>query len=503
MQLIRHFAALVRFLSVPQSFMRLYLIPLAAALVLTACATGPTHDSKLAGTLAATNQGDISGAIKQLESQTEGAQKSDLLLNLEKGELMRIGSRYQESLSAFEVADVKVNEWEAAAKSSPAKLMGQIGAILMGDNSRDYEGQDYEKVMLTTRMAMDRVSLGDLDTARVDIKRTHEREAVIAAFRAKETEEAEKDAKAKGVTSGAKELNGYPVETLNDPEVLKLKNGFQNAWSHYMAGFVYEALNEPGLAAPGYRKAIELRPDLPVLEEGLRGLDKRTSFRRQKGATDVLFIVESGHAPARMSQKFMLPVPTGNGLITVAMAFPVIQPDKNAQSIDQINLGSMALPTALITDFNVMARKALKDELPGIQLRSAIRAIGKGVVQDQVNKQLGPLGGLIGNVVAAATEPASDDRMWRTLPGRIFIARTFVTPGDYDLRIPGQPDGSKKVTIGGRYMVVPVRVFRNKTYFGEPVQFGNAGVIAAAPEAVEKPGKPQRVKNRAHKPIAK
>ena len=35
---------------------------------------------------------------------------------------------------------------------------------------------------LTTRMAMNRVSLGDLDTARVDIKRTHEREAVIAAI---------------------------------------------------------------------------------------------------------------------------------------------------------------------------------------------------------------------------------------------------------------------------------------------------------------------------------
>jgi hypothetical protein len=52
--------------------------------------------------------------------------------------------------------------------------MSQIGDI-MGDASRDYEGQDYEKVMLTTRMAMDRINLGDLDTARVDIKRTHER----------------------------------------------------------------------------------------------------------------------------------------------------------------------------------------------------------------------------------------------------------------------------------------------------------------------------------------
>ena len=334
--------------------------------------------------------------------------------------------------------------------------------------------------MLTTRMAMDRLSLGDLDTARVDIKRTHEREAVIAEFRAKETEAAEKEAKEKGVKPGAKELNGYPVETLNDPEVLKLKNGFQNALSHYMAGFVYEALNEPSLAAPGYRKAIELRPDLPVLEDGLRGLDKRTSFRRQKGVTDVLFVIESGNAPARKSQKIAFPIPIGSGLVTISMAFPVIYPDRDAQNITQLNLGSLTLPTALITDFNVMARKALKDELPGIQMRAAVRAIGKGLLQDQANKQFGAIGGLLGNIAAVATEPDADDRMWRGLPGRVFIARAFIAPGEYDFRIPNQIDGAKKLTIDGRYMVVPVRLFKNKTYFGEPVQLGKAGVVMAA-----------------------
>lgn len=467
--------------------MRTYLLPLAAALLLSACATGPTHDSKVAATLDSTSQGNIEVAIKQIEAQTEGANKADLLLNLEKGELLRIGARYKDSLAAFEVADIKVNEWESAAKSNPAKLMGQVGAVLLGDNSRTYEGQDYEKVMLTTRMAMDRLSLGDLDTARVDIKRTHEREAVIAEFRAKETEAAEKEAKDKGVKPGAKELNGYPVETLNDPEVLKLKNGFQNALSHYMAGFVYEALNEPSLAAPGYRKAIELRPDLPVLEDGLRGLDKRTSFRRQKGVTDVLFVIESGNAPARKSQKIAFPIPTGRGLVTISMAFPVIYPDKDAQNITQLNLGSLSLPTALITDFNVMARKALKDELPGIQMRAAVRAIGKGLLQDQANKQFGAIGGLLGNIAAVATEPDADDRMWRGLPGRVFIARSFVTPGEYDFRIPNQIDGSKKLTIDGRYMVVPVRLFKNKTYFGEPVQLGKAGVVMASSESAANP----------------
>ncbi len=484
------------------------LTPVVAALVLTGCVTTPTHDSKVAASLSVAKSGQIDEAIRQVEAQTQGSNKTDLLLNLEKGELMRVGKRYKDSLDAFEVADTKVKIWEETAKSSPQKLMGQIGATIMGDASRDYEGQDYEKVMLTTRMAMDRLNLGDLDTARVDIKRTHEREAVIAEFRAKETAEAEKEAKDKGVSSTGKELNGYPVETLNDPEVLKLKNGYQNALSHYLAGFVYEALNEPGLAAPGYRKAIELRPDLPVLEDGLKGLDQRTSFRRKKGVTDVLFIIEAGNSPARQSKKIAFPIPTGRGLVTISFAFPVIYPDPNAPVINSIRVGNQMLPTALVTDFNVMARKALKDELPGIYTRAAVRAITKGLVQDQVNKNFGALAGLAANLAVAATESPADDRMWRSLPDRVFVARAFLPPGDYDLNF-GNRGESSKITVDGRYMVVPVRVYQDKTYLGDLAKFGSVTPVAqlqAEPEtkAAEAPKPPVKGKQAVKaKPVVK
>ena len=62
------------------------------------------------------------------------------------------------------------------------------------------------------------IAQGAFENARVDVKRTHEREAVIAGYRAKETIAAEEEAKANGATSGSKEINGYPVEALNDPE---------------------------------------------------------------------------------------------------------------------------------------------------------------------------------------------------------------------------------------------------------------------------------------------
>lgn len=291
----------------------LWVLTLSAAL--TGCASMQSHDKLASDVQSAGRTGGIPAALAQLEASAKSEDdKTALLYNLERGELLRMDRRYEDSTNAFLLADIKVKEWEETAKTDPSKLMGTVGAALISERLKNYEGQDYEKVWLTTRLAMNRVALGDFENARVDIKRTHEREAIIAEFRSKETVAAEEEAKSKGAAAGGKELNGYPVETLNDPEVLALKNGYQNALSHYLAGFMYEVLGESGLAAPGYRKAIELKPETGVLEEGLRGLDNRTSFtwKRRQRMTDVLFVVEAGDAPARKPKAFTIPVPTGD-----------------------------------------------------------------------------------------------------------------------------------------------------------------------------------------------
>jgi len=142
-------------------------------------------------------------------------------------------------------------------------------------------------------MALNFLAMSDFDRARVAITQTHEREAVIADLRAKEVAAVERDASKRGASTSFKELNGYPVQTIDNPQVNALKNSYQSALSHYLAGFIYEALGETSLAAPGYRQAIELQPNQPLLEEGLRGLDQRltaatASMRSRAHAADWL-----------------------------------------------------------------------------------------------------------------------------------------------------------------------------------------------------------------------
>jgi len=484
----------------------LWVLTLSAAL--TGCASMQSHDKLASDVQSAGRTGGIPAALAQLEASAKSEDdKTALLYNLERGELLRMDRRYEDSTNAFLLADIKVKEWEETAKTNPSKLMGTVGAALISERLKNYEGQDYEKVWLTTRLAMNRVAVGDFENARVDIKRTHEREAIIAEFRSKETLAAEEEAKSKGAAAGGKELNGYPVETLNDPEVLALKNGYQNALSHYLAGFMYEVLGESGLAAPGYRKAIELKPETGVLEEGLRGLDNRTSFtwKRRQRMTDVLFVVEAGDAPARKPKAFTIPVPTGRGMVTASISYPVIEPS-NDPLLTTLSAAGTDLKLEKVVDVNVMARRALKDEMPGMVLRGVTRAIAKGVMQNELQKGGGLVGGLIGAVASAATEVA-DDRMWRMLPGRVYIARGYLPPGEHVVTVNGRAL-PEPVKIDGQYALVPLRLYENTVLMGSVASLGKLAPASAAPVEAAAPAAPvakpaPRANIRPAKPVAK
>ncbi len=227
-----------------------------SSLVLSGCATNPmrSYDSELKQTGTDIASNNVAKALADHEKNSSG--EKDLLYFLEKGNLLRFNNQIPESRDSWLKADEKVRVWEEEAKTSPEKILSYIGTAIVNDKMLRYDGQDFEKVMLSTNLALDHILLGNWDMARTEIKKMHEREAIIAEIRAKEVEKIEEEAKTRNVKTEIKDLKGYPVETLNDPEVTKLKNSFQSAFSHYLAGFVYEALNEPSLAAPGYRKAI-------------------------------------------------------------------------------------------------------------------------------------------------------------------------------------------------------------------------------------------------------
>ena len=432
--------------------------------VLSGCATFRSYDSELTNTINLAASGNVDGAIKQLKANNKLGSK-DLLYYLEFGELQRLKTNYDESEKAWLAADAHVQFWEKAAVYNPEKLLGGVGSVLLNDKSLPYDGHDYEKVMLTTRLALDRLAHGDFDTARVDLKRTHERAAVIDELRKKELQKTQDEARQRGMKTSVRELNGYPVQEIDNAEVNALRNSYESAFSHYLAGFVYEAQGEPSLAAAGYRRAIELQPGHALLDDALAGLDARVAARNV-GYTDVLFVIESGTAPARKSRHFSLPFPYRNRLLIIPVSFPVITPGQPSFMPAQLQVqDGPAISPVVITSIDLMARKALQEEMPGIMLRGTIRSSGKAIAQYQAGKN--DQSGLIGLALAIGSmvTESADERGWRSLPAQIAIARARIPSGAHTLGFGASPGGRDiGFTVSGRYAVVGLRLLGSATY---------------------------------------
>ena len=76
------------------------------------------------------------GAVKVLEQ----AGGTDLLSQLEYGEMLRLASRHEDSLKAFQSADQKVGEWENGARSDIEKTAGMVLGAVVSERLTAYEG---------------------------------------------------------------------------------------------------------------------------------------------------------------------------------------------------------------------------------------------------------------------------------------------------------------------------------------------------------------------------
>ncbi|MBD0703651.1 TPR-REGION domain-containing protein [Pseudomonas sp. E141] len=436
-------------------------IALGAITLLSGCSAFRNYDSELAQTNQQLASGNVDAALTLLEKNNT-SQDKDLLYFFEKGELLRAKGDLPGSQAAWSSADQQVGQWEDAVKLDTGKYLAQFGSFLVNDKVRRYEGYDYEKVMLTTQMALNQLAVNDFDGARMQIKKTHEREAVIADLRDKEYLKREEDAEKQGVKTEYKDLQGYPVASLDAPEVISLKNSYQSAFSHYLAGFVYEALGEKDLAAPGYRKAAELRPNTPLLEQALINLDKPAG---KKDESDILIVVQSGLAPSRDSIRIPLPLPISGNVVITPLSFPLIKPDTSTATFTQIGVDGRQLDLTQLNSTTAMSRRALRDDMPGIILRTTVRAITRGVAQKQIN-ETNPLAGLAVGLTSAVLEGA-DTRTWRTLPDYTQVVRLRLKKGEHQVTLPNAVGGSVvKVTVDQRYQVISLRAVGNQVFAG-------------------------------------
>lgn len=377
---------------------------------------------------------------------------SDLILyNMERGRIAQVLGNFDYSQKDFAASMEQLRINDEKAHISASGVGSNFAAAAVNDNAIPYSGSGYERVMLHHFQAMNYVKKQDLEGAGVEVRRANaEQETALKDFEG-DIDKAKKDAEEKKVES-----TNSAVETQYaqmDEVAGKVKNSFQNAYTFYLSGFIYELNKQYNDAYIDYKKALEIYPENTYLQKDVLRLAAALDMREDVAALkerfklspekiysengELLVVYEDGFVPQKQEVKIPIPIPSV-GLM--AIAFPIYKEQWTPQIPLNISINSESLgATEPICDFRALAVKALKEQIPAIVVRQAVRAVAKGaasVAAKKVGDQFGL--GFVGTLAASAYNYASENadlRSWITLPSNAQILRTQLKPGAYKLAL--------------------------------------------------------------------
>ena len=472
-------------------FSALSLIKFAPILVLTllvGCAT-QTQQVKMNDAKEQFKNGDLQNTTAAIQSAFKD---KNTLYYMELGEVQRLQGPAQipSSTQNLLAADQLVSRWESTTSDKLRRSFSGASSYVLSEGfSSEYDPKPYEVSFLSQTLALNHISQGRWDDAMVEAKKMAQREKVIEELIQSQViavsrteQEQQNNQTTRGATSRIQDINGYPINLLDDEETRSLKNSYQNPAAYYLSGFIHESQGEASLAAPGYRLAIELRPQVNFFKTSIAKLDANIASQGKKSFADTLIVVDTGYMPKitpyQISQTFNF----GANSKLITLTFPVIEKSTERFKPNFVQLGDRAANLELVANIDAMARKNLRDEMPSYVLRATSRALVSLAAQyaaDQAAQQaanrrnnnqnsgsaaiIGAIAGMITGYGLQAIN-VTDTRHWSTLPAQTYMARMGLPIGPTTLKftLPSGVTLSQTVNLVGGYNVVYIRMFRNR-----------------------------------------
>lgn len=426
------------------------------------CGPATSHYALVEDSLRA---GDPQRADLILErAQTDYGTKSRVLYWMDRGMTLHLAGRYGDSNAVLEQAEEEVE------RLYTRRIRTQAKAFLVNDTELPYEGEPYEQVMLNVLKSLNYAVTGAREDALVEARRIDHRLNVLAD-RVPARDAYREDA-------FARYLTGILYEATGD---------VNNAFIAYRkAHEVYQrTVRWSGTPAPPALQADLLRvTDAAHLKEEhqqyLREFGEvawRTASELQQFA-QVVVISYNGRAPRKEDQFIDLPISLDalklvlltKGAVgtstqdsravesllygisgqVVRVALPRLVPQKTRVAHEEVSLsgtsGSFSATTELAHNVTAVAEKSLADRYQSLAIKAVARAAVKFALaegaghgaQAIAGSDAGPLVGLLIRTLAkmlAIASEESDKRSWRMLPDEIQVARLWVPPGEYELRV--------------------------------------------------------------------
>jgi len=388
--------------------------------------------------------------VAQDKLEKHRSDNDKILYLMERGRISQIAQDHQGSIEDFKQVIAAMEANEEKARISLSGTASQGTALLTNDNAIPYSGDAYERVFVHHFQAMNYLFADNVNGALVEVRRANEQQKL--AFTKHEDEIT--DAEQKRAQNDSKFMSSFAAL---DVAAGRVKNSFQNAYTFYASGVLYEVLGSLNDAYIDYKKALEIFPDNPYLQQDVLRLSKQLGMREDhqrfkktfsvqleppgddKGEIIVFF--EHGFAPVK--QQIKVPFFIGSQVHTAA--FPIY--GNIWESTSPLNLsysnGSALGKTSPIVYVQALAAKALQERLPSMLVRQVLRVASK---KQMVDKTSG-FGQLAVGILNIITENA-DQRSWQTLPNDAQIFRAYIPAGEHELLLNnGTASGSISVSV--------------------------------------------------------
>lgn len=435
-------------------------IVLAVVLLLSGCASTSTfnaYTSQINPLIQNIKKNKPLDLNKEFASKVNSADK--ILYLMERGRLAQIQEDFDTSKQNFELTMQAIKENDEKAVISASGAAAQTSSIVVNDNAIPYKGDGYERVMLYHFQALNYLAKNDLEGAGVEVRRGNAEQNYALARHDKEIMQAKETARSQNVSTEIPLVVTQAYAEM-DKAIGSIKSSFQNAYTFYLSGIIYEILNQPNDAYIDYKKAIEIFPNNTYLQRDVVHLAKKLSMGHDldifkhlyprafetppvpKKSGEVVILFDDDFVAQKQQIKIPLPVSTQT-VNFIAIAFPIynIQPFNPSPLV--LSEGKNVLGgTEPICNINALALKSLKERIPGIVVRQLIRAAAKAATAKLAEEKGGKIGSFIASLYNVISENA-DLRSWATLPADAQIMRINLPAGEHEFLLSHKDSGAK------------------------------------------------------------
>lgn len=370
--------------------------------------------------------------------KSEKPKGEDLLWALQLGTVERIRKNYLESTEYFDKAEQMLKFYD-----EQSKIGDVVGSTVASDNVVPYRGEEYDGVMINTYKALNFMSEGKMDLARVEFNRALDRQRRAKEKFSKEIQKLESELGEK------QQQNKFSRDNVESPQTRQLLTqkypnlrnfeaypDFVNPFATYLAGIYFNLAGDHPKAVYLLKESYGMVKDNAYLAEDLRITEEILDGQGRLEDT-VWLIFENGLGPVK--KEFRLDIPlfiATNRIKYVGIALPKLEFRNKACSYLVAEADGRNYTTCPVSDMDRVIQTEFSKDYEGILTRAIISATAKAVAQYALTEQDSSAASIASIFVAAYSfaSTAADVRIWTSLPKDFQVAR-FKKPKNGKLRI--------------------------------------------------------------------